>query len=1154
MPGIFLSYKREDAVAAERLAERLRAAGFDLWWDRDIAPDAPWESTIERALTAATVVLVCWSRAAVASENVRSEARWAREQGRLIQLFVEPCDPPLFFGERQGVDLIGWTGNAADARFVRLVAELRGRLGATVTRPGGGADRAGIRERRQVTVLSAELADAARLSRDVDPEELDDLLARFAALVEASVAAAGGRVSRSGGDGLLAYFGWPQAREDAAETAVRAGLHLIAGTDRLRGPDGRPLHSRAGIATGLVVVGGDSNGAGREESMAGEAPNLAAGLRRLAAPGALVISEMTHRQVGRLFACETVSIPPHGDGATAPGSVWRVTGEEAHASRFEAMRAVRTAFVGRTHEFALLADRWRTAVDGNGRTAVILGEAGMGKSRLAAALVDQIRAEPHHVVTWQCSPYHSTKAFYPVVEYLATAAGIADADTPVEQLRKLIASLDAARTPVEHLALFARLLAIPLEGGPAPPDLPPGQIRAATIAALTGWARRLASARPLLLLLEDAHWIDATTLELMSRLVADAADVPLLIVITARPEFASPWSGRAEVGTIGLDRLNSRDCETLAREVAGTTAERRTVAEIVARSDGNPLFIEELGVAVSDAGAAASGVPDSLQSSLMARLDRLGDAKRTAQICSVLGRRFARPLLTHVAPMAPDRLDVNLALLVENDVIRPLGFGESRYEFKHALVRDAAYESLLRAERRNLHNACGRALERYFSDVARTEPELLAQHFARAGAPELASDYAERAGDRATSAGAFQEAVASYEEALRQNDDGAESEGRNRRAVTLLLKLGPPVSLIDGAQAPAVDEIYRRAETLSRASGDDGALFKAVWGRWYHANVSLDIDAAAGFAQQLVAIGRRSGDEDLAFEALHCRWSSAWFRADYRLCADDARRGVELYDRARHHQLGLVFAGHDPGVCAHGCEGQSLVVAGEVNEGLAAVDRAIALADALDHPGSLAHGLMIGMVVATIIRSTDLLRQRLERMTELSGKFDLPPQKVAAAYHFAWLEAETGDRAKGLVGMSKLYDRVTAIGSMILQYKIMYVDQLLRVGRAREALEVSTSAIAALRAPDRGLLVSEIVRLRGEALAAVGRREEAVAVLTHAETLAARDGAALLRLRAATSLVRDAGGSRERLIDAVAAMPGGWDGPDLAAARGLLSH
>jgi class 3 adenylate cyclase/tetratricopeptide (TPR) repeat protein/ABC-type transport system involved in cytochrome c biogenesis ATPase subunit len=1254
MPDVFLSYKRENAAAAERLVEGLRSAGFDVWWDVDIPPDAPWESTIERALADAKVVMVCWSKAAVASDNVRSEARWAREQGRLIQVFVEPCHPPLFFGERQGVELSDWSGDGVDPRFARLVSHIQGRLNDTAgvassedarrrstggtgsqtaettlarwlksmdlekyaaafqaadvsmeslphlndtdlkeigvplgprrrilaaiaagpaeaerqasAAPAGGMETTGgettggettAAERRQITVMVVDLFDFKRLSADVDPEELADLLKVARDRVSREITAAGGRVAKSMGDSLLAYFGWPQAREDAAECAIRTGFKVIAEIGGLRSPDGVSLRSRIGIATGLCVIGEEGDGAARAVAIAGEAPNLAAGLQLLASPGAILVSDSTHRQIGRLFECENLG-EQTVNGFSTPVRAWRPLRETAHLSRFKAARAVRTSFVGRDPELSLLTDRWETASEGTGRAVLIFGEAGMGKSRLAEALHDKIE-EPHEFITWQCSPYHQTKALYPAIEYVTLAAGIVDADAPAEQLRKLTELLKAARGSLDDaVALFAQLLAIAPQAGFTPPALSPNESRTATIATLAEWIRLLAAERPVLLLLEDAHWIDATTLELLTRLVDSAGDVRLLVVITARPAFASPWSGRAEISTIGLDRLNKRSCEGLVRQIAGAASlENRTVEEIIARSDGNPLFVEELSAAVFETKtSSAQGVPDSLQSSLMARLDQLGDAKRTAQVCSVLGRHFARPLLSYVVGLTPAFLDANLSLLVERNIIRPIGGGgDGRYEFKHALVRDAAYESMLLSHRRRLHEACARSLEQSFPEVARVEPELLAQHFSLAGLAREASAYAEQAGDLATAACAYVEAIANYEDALRQNGLLPEGQERDRLALGLLLKLGPAIGMVRGAQDPELRDIYSRAERLSRTVGDPDDLFKAVWGLWYNANIARELDNAAAFAQELVVIGAESGDEDLALEALHCRWSSAMFRGDSRGCSIDAQRGTELYDKSRHHKLGFIFGGHDPGVCALVCDGIALICQGHVDRGLRAVDAAIALAEELDHPGSLAHSFMPALASTTIIRSFALVRAHAVRTLEVARKFNLPPQQTVATYHLAWLEAETGDLADGLRRMEAIYDRVTKTGPYILLYKAMYVEQLLKSGQTREALAMADDAITHLRFPDMGFALPELFRVSGDCLAALGRRDEAVVQLTKAEAMAMRDGAGLFRLRAAASLYRADAGERSHkaLTEALAAFPSDWAGPDVTAARALLA-
>ena len=1172
---IFISYRRADQAWARLLHAQLQAEGVEAWYDAHVGAGEDWRVATAQALESSEIFVLLFSSNAAASSDIAKElAAAVLEKKLIVPVRLENIPPKgAFLYELASRNWIN-AYEDTEARLAELAKSLARlvRTGGSVPAGDGGnggpnpapatshrslpmaagsAKQARAGERRLMTVMSVDLVDTARLSTEVDPEVLGELLTRYQNCVARAVAAAGGRVVTSASDGVLACFGWPEAREDAAECAIRAGFLVTAEVGRLKGPQSYQPRARVGIATGLVIVAGAANAV----SLAGEAPNLAVGLQRLASPGTMAISDVTHRQVGRQFEYEAL-VDQAVSEFSRPVQAWRPVRESSHLSRFQAARAVKTSFIGRVHELSLLADRWRTASEGNGRTVVILAEAGMGKSRMVDALRHQIGDTAS--ITWQCSPYHQIKPFYPVVEQVTHAAGIADADAPAEKLCKLSSLLATAGMPLDgNLALFAQLLSIEPDTGFLPSVLSPNQTRAATIAALIEWLRCIASAKPLLLVLEDAHWIDASTMELLTRLVGALVDVPLLTVITARPEFVSPWSGRAEVSTIGLDRLSNRDCEALVREVAGPAAlQGRMVEQILSRCDGNPLFVEELSAAVMEGKtAAANTVPDSLQSSLMGRLDRLGDAKQTAQICSVLGRRFARPLLTHVAAATPDQLDSHLALLVEHDVIRPISFaGKAHYEFKHALVRDAAYESLLLSQRHQLHEACGRCLEEFFPDVARNEPELLANHFSLAGAPEKASAYAEQAGDRATAACAFHEAIASYEEALRQNDLRPDGADHSRRTLDLLLKLGPAVGVIRGAQDPLLRDIYWRAEALSRTADDKGALFKAVWGLWFHANIAREFGDARAFSQQLVHIGEQAGDDGLALEALHCRWSSALFRGDYSLCAADARRGVELYDRYRHHKLGLAFGGHDPGVCAFGCIGQSLVFAGDIEKGFALVEDAIALGKSLDHPGSLAHGLQMGMIASTVTCAPDPLRHYAENMLELTRKFRLPPQEAMASYHLAWVEAEVGDRAKGLDQMEALYNRVTAIGPIVMLYKVMYVDQMLKAGRAEDALCVVDKVVAELRYPDMGIMLSELLRLRGESLAVLGRKDEARMELLHAGTMAERDGAALLRLRAANSLYREVGAeSKPGLELALAALSGDWAGPDVLLGRALLA-
>ena len=1011
-------------------------------------------------------------------------------------------------------------------------------------------DRVG--ERRQITVMFVDLVDSTNMSTRIDPEIMRELLESYKAAVTDEIAHADGTVAKYLGDGVLAYFGWPKAREDAAECAIRCAFHIRDRIKEIENPSDAPLRCRTGIATGLAVVGGTTGtGNAREDAVAGEVLNLAARLQSLAEPDGIRVSARVHELVGQLFEFEPAS--EHSlKGFDAPIAVWRPVREALHTNRFAAKRSIKTALVGREGEFTSLIARWSDVLAGDGRAVLILGEAGIGKSRLLAELHANVSATAHAFVGWQCSAFHQTKPLYPVIEYITRAAGIDDSDQPGARLAKLTALLSAADMPLDTaLPLFGALLGVPPAAGYSDPDLSPAQRRSATIAALGDWIRRIAEQKPLLLNLEDAHWADATTLELMTLLITGIGGVPLLAVITGRPEFAAPWSGRSKVSVIGLDRLNDSDCEALIREIMPVDSlGHATVEKILARSDGNPLYVEELSAAVIEAGSKGGAiVPDSLQSSLMARLDQLGDAKSTAQLCAVLGRQFARPLLAEVQNDSTAALDSNLALLVAHDVLNRLGrANEGRYEFKHALLRDAAYESLLLAERRRLHERCGRQLEQNFPEVVESEPELLGYHFTEARLPLEAGDYLERAGDRASAGAGYVEAIASYRDALRQAAQLPEGEARERRELRILLKLGPALTIIDGAQGVTVREAYQQAEQLGRKVDDLDGRFKALWGLWYNANVGRDYARASGFAEELVALSDQSRDDGHVLEALHCRWSSGMFRGEVPGSIADTERGVRIYKRDRHHRLAALFGGHDPGVCAHGVAASCQVTAGQFEAAMRNAIDAVALAEELRHPHSIAHALMVGLYVAVTAGDLENLNKWIEQLAAIADTYNFPPQRAVAAFFRDWEIAQSGEW--DAQRLRSRFDTVIAIGPITLVYIAMFAEELLKHGETEEALSVIDRLLGTLKFPF-GYFLPEVYRIRGQCLAALGRQVEANDQFRQAVELASEQGSQLFALRASLARTRMCGKHESATSDIQTALAAIGDSqwPEIVAAR-----
>ena len=790
---------------------------------------------------------------------------------------------------------------------------------------------------------------------------LGDVIRRYQDTVAGVIGRFGGFVAKFMGDGVLAYFGFPQAFEDAAERAVRAGLGILTEVGGLALPDGTRIQARLGIATGLVVVGEIvGTGTAQERTIVGETPNLAARLQALAAPDTILISESTQSLLGGLFDLDRTG--EHAlKGFSRPIPVWRVRGEASIESRFAAARSGGgLPLIGRANEMGLLLDRWRLARNGEGQVVTVIGEAGIGKSRAIEALQEAVAAEPHRRIHLQCSPYHSDSALYPMIRQLSRAAGFAAADSPSVRMEKLDA-LFAQRGELDPAAvsLIAELLSIPV-AATTQPAATPAQRKAATLALLVDDMLHAADGVPILLVIEDAHWIDATTLELLTRLTDSIGQARLLAVVTARPDFAAPWQTRPHATLLTLGRLGRAECAELVAGVAashGLSAD--TLAAIVAKTDGVPLFAEELTKSVMEsAGEDSAAVPATLKDSLMARLDRLGAAREVAQIAAVIGRQFPTSLLNVLMLGRRTDLEDALTKLVAAGIVLPEGRGlEQSFSFKHALTRDAAYESLLLSRRREWHERIARVLEKQFSDVAAAEPDLLAHHFGEAGLAEPACDYRMRAGDQAVSRSAYKEAIAHFSAGLKSAEAIVPADERSRRQLDFLLKLGPALMVMRGIQSDNVEAVYQRAEEIGAALGNDTAVYQAKWGLWLNANSKRKTAQARSRADELVALAQGSVDSDLLLEAYHCRWSTAFFCGDVTTALADSGHGIAMYDIDRHRHLGHAFGGHDPGVCAHSQCGNALHLSGERDRAAAILARAVTLAEELDHPNSLAHGL-----------------------------------------------------------------------------------------------------------------------------------------------------------------------------------------------------
>jgi class 3 adenylate cyclase/predicted ATPase len=736
-------------------------------------------------------------------------------------------------------------------------------------------------ERRQLTIMFCDLVGSTALSGRLDPEDLRDVVGAYHRCTAEFVERQGGFVAKYMGDGVLAYFGYPQAHEHDAERAVRAALFIVEAAPKLKTVAGAPLQVRVGIATGPVIVG-DLLGAGsaQEQAVVGETPNLAARLQAIAEPGVVIIAEGTRKLLGNLFELQDLGAKEL-KGIPGPAQAWAALRPSSAESRFEALHASgMTALVGRDEEFDVLLRRWSRAKAVEGQTVVLSGEAGIGKSRLTAALLERLASEPHTRLRYFCSPQHTDSVLHPIISQMERAAGLTRDDAPRAKLDKLDAVLAQVSTSIEDAALFAEMLSLPNDGRYPTLDLTAPQRRQRTFEALISQVEVLTRQSPVLMIFEDAHWADPTSLEAFGRTVDRIAGLRALLIVTFRPEFETPWIGRSHVTTLTLNRLPQRDIDAMIDGVVGNKQLPANIRQdIVERTDGIPLFVEEMTKAVLEAegeGEAriaavpspALAVPASLHASLMARLDRLGSAKEVAQIGAAIGREFSYALLAAVARRPQAELGSALDRLNRAGLLFRQGAPPyATYLFKHALVQDAAYGTLLREPRRALHARIAEAIERQFGEIVESQPELLARHCTEAGLIEKAAGLWGEAGERSLARSAFSEAAQDLKRALAQIATLPATPALRREEINLQIALIYPLGHTKGFAAQETKAARKRArlliehaEAVGEPVDDPLLLFSVLRLSWSATWVAFDGDAMCALATQFLALAENQSE------------------------------------------------------------------------------------------------------------------------------------------------------------------------------------------------------------------------------------------------------------------------------------------------------
>jgi class 3 adenylate cyclase/predicted ATPase len=1035
----------------------------------------------------------------------------------------------------------------------RAVAEGKGRSPPAVTSAEA--------ERRQLTVLFCDLVGSTELATRLDPEDLREVIRAYQDACAGAIVRFEGHVAKFMGDGVLAYFGWPTAHEDDTERAVCSGLQAVRAVGALAPCAGAQLQARVGIATGLVVVGDlVGEGAAQEQAVVGETPNLAARLQSLAEPGGVVVAPATRRLLGGLFEYADLGVHRFKGFAT-PVRAWRVLGSARTEGRFEARSGpALPPMIGRDQELALLLERWTQAKAGEGQGVLLVGEAGIGKSRISRALLDALAEEPHARIRYQCSPYHSDSALWPVIQQLTFAAGIADDDPEEAKLDKLEALFHRSGEAAEAAPLIAGLLGLEGERRYGALDLTPQAQRARTLEALVGQLLHLAGAQPVLVLLEDAHWVDPTTLELIEQSLDRIADAPVLIVLTSRPDQQPQLAAHPHVTRLTLNRLGRAGAAAIIARLCGDrTLPTDVVATIIARSDGVPLFVEELTKAVLETGEAS--IPASLHDSLMARLDRVAGVKEVAQAAACIGREFDYALLAAVAGQGETELRAALDKLTLAELVFRRGTPPAaRYTFKHALVQDTAYASLLRGRRQQLHARIGEVLERRFPERAAAEPDLLAHHFAEAGRLDRAVVYLTRAGERAVEASANVEAVRYLRRGLELIAGLPEGIERDRLELPLWLALAPPLVATRGYAAPDTLDAYARARELADRLGDTARLPPVVFGELAARYVGGQVPEMRELAKRFGAIAERDSRSGLHLVAWRMFALDLFHSGDLRRAKELLERLLAEHDHDRHHGLAVQY-GHDPRGAPLAYLAWTLWHLGYPEQAANTSEAAVAWARELSHVNSKGITLCWGGILPDLLlrqpRSAETMAREVIR---LSDEHRMLLWHAYARAYLGWAQLEQGDAAAGLEAIAGGIEDLRRTGTR------RFVPSLLcararaeaQAGPGGAALATIAEAFAELEATGDFAWKPELHRVRAALLLAEGARDEAVQDLLHALESARGQEAKSLELRAATDLARlwAERGTRRKADDLLAPVYGwfteGFDLPDLQDAKALL--
>jgi class 3 adenylate cyclase/predicted ATPase len=1011
-------------------------------------------------------------------------------------------------------------------------------------------------ERRQLTVMFCDLVGSTPLSARLDPEDLRGIIGAYHRCVSQIVEGFGGFVARYMGDGVLVYFGYPQAHEDDAERATRCGLALVDRVPQL--DQAEELHARVGIATGLVVVGGEV----AEHDVAGDTPNLAARLQTVAEPDSVVIAASTRRLTGDLFEHRDLG-EIELKGIAAPVSAWQVLRPSAVASRFEALRgSALTRLIGRDEEIDLLLRRWARAKAGDGQVVLVSGESGIGKSRIVAALTERLRDEPHLHLRFFCSPYHQDSALFPFIDQLGHEAGFARDDSPAARQDKLEALLARAAPVDEDLALFADLMSLPASERQPLANLSLQRKKEKTLEALMRRLECLARRQLVFMVFEDAHWIDPTSRELLDLIVELVRSLPILLVVTLRPEFQPPWTGQPQVTMLALNRLDRRDRTAMIEQIAGSTPlPDEVIDQIADRTDGVPLFVEELTKSVLESGVSSSGIPATLHDSLMARLDRMASGRGVAQTGAAIGREFSYELLRAVSGIPEHELNAALARLVASELLFQRGtLPDATYTFKHALVQDAAHESLLRSSRQQLHAQIAEALETHAPELMDSQPELFAQHYTEAGLVEKSVAFWGNAGRRSAARSAMTEASAQFQKALDQLKLLPDTTERQGRELEIRSALGAVLSAAKGFAARETGCAYARARKLWEELDSPSEFLHIPYGQSRYHGHRNEFDLALQLDKDLLRLSSQRKDSTGLILGHLSTGRNLMLTGQFARSLRHLQNVLALYDPILHSCL-IQQTGDAPNVNTRALSGIVLCCLGYPNQALAQSSSAVVESRKLGHPRSLALSLSNGAMVASLVGANTMLGGWVDELVAVATEQGFPYWSAQGTIYRGWVKVMNSQVAEGeaLMRSGSIAYRATGAEAGLDSIALLATTCELG-GRIGEAMTLLDEALQIVERTGERWSAAELNRRKGQLLLRQGYSKAAEALCREALSIAREQEAKLWELRAAASLARlwCEQGRRADARDLLAPVYGwfteGFDTPDLKEAKRLLDE